>query len=266
MPATKAKKPGRPAGAAGNTARRIDKIARVNRAKRYLEVGVAKGHTFHLLDFPLMHAVDPRFKFDVNEFKNSARSYFEIPSDAFFRDPPDNKPYDVMFLDGLHTFEQTFRDFCASVAVSHPRSIWLIDDTIPSDEHSAMRDMGEALASREKAGGTGGAWHGDVYKCVFAIHDFFPNISYRTIVGSGNPQTIAIRLPRADFAPRWNDLAAISALTYADFTFNRDLLKPCTEAEAMQWLRESLPKPAAKAASAGLLARLRRKFRVGAAA
>ena len=87
-------------------------------------------------------------------------------------------------------------------------------------------------------------WHGDVYKCVFAIHDFFPNLSFRTFEpGPDNPQTVILNRPRPDFAPRFGNLEAISRLDYYGFWENRALLNLLPEEALFDWVAEAL-KPA----------------------
>jgi hypothetical protein len=73
---------------------------------------------------------------------------------------------------------------------------------------------------------------------VFTIHDFFPNLSYRTIVGRGNPQTVVIRRPRKEFRPKFGDLEKISRLTYYDFIEHRSMLNIARDEEMPAWLSE----------------------------
>ena len=224
---------------------RLRAIAAATGAQRYLEIGVHLGLTFHALDLPQMDGVDPAFLFDPADHARAGRRYFPVTSDAFFAAPPGSAPYDLIFLDGLHVFTQTFRDFCASQAMAHAGTVWLIDDTGPNDIFSAIPDQDLALEMRAAHGLTSRAWNGDVFKTVFALHDFFPSFDYRTIVGpGGRPQTMVIRRPRGVFAPRWNDLEAVSRLDYLDYLKNRDLLRECGFAAAMDWLRAAdLSKP-----------------------
>ena len=230
------------AGAAASvtfTVKRLRQIAEVIKPGRYLEVGVHAGGTFHALDFAEMDAVDPEFAFDHADHARAGRRYFEVVSDEFFTNPPDKKPYDLIFLDGLHTFEQTFRDFCASQALAHAGTVWLIDDTGPSDIFSAIPDQDLAIELRAAHGSGGPGWNGDVFKTVFALHDFFPNFDYRTIVNQGRPQTMVIRHPRPDFGPRWNNLETISRMGYPDYIRHRDVMQDCTLAQALEWLKQA---------------------------
>lgn len=222
------------------TARRLRRLGELNQTQRYLEIGVCSGDTFLNLDFATADAVDPNFQFDVGAFAREGTRFLAKTSDSFFQEDNDGQHYDLMFLDGLHTFEQCFRDFCASMAYANPRSIWLIDDTVPNDAFSIRKNMKETFQLRTAHGIKSLSWHGDVFKVLFAIHDFFPTFDYRTIEGSGNPQTIVIRSPRRDFSPRWNSLAAISHSDYIDFLNNRDILKSVGEDDAIDWVQKSL--------------------------
>jgi hypothetical protein len=219
---------------------RLEALARTNDAHAYLEIGVNEGHTFlNAKGFEVKHGVDPEFRLDVPAHASDSVVFFEMTSDDFFTHSADpNQKYDIVFLDGLHTFEQTFRDFCSSQAHSHDGTIWLVDDVHPSDIFSAHPDQAEAYRSRERHGLEGVQWHGDVFKVVFAIHDFFPNLSYRTIVGSGNPQAVVVRRQRDVFAPAFADLEQITRMTYYDFMQHRDVMNLATEDEVIAWLED----------------------------
>ncbi|MGH7257118.1 MAG: class I SAM-dependent methyltransferase [Nitrospiraceae bacterium] len=217
---------------------RLKELAKVNNAKSYLEIGVADGKTFLHTDFDLKHAVDPKFRFDTRQHESKNCKFFETTSDDFFLyfANPEVK-YDVIFLDGLHTFEQTFRDFCSTQAHCHDRTIWLIDDVYPSDAFSAIPSEALSRKFRKLQRGSGkGPWHGDVFKMMFAIHDFFPNLSYRTVVGHGNPQAVVVRRPRKEFNPRFGSLETISRLSYFDFLEEQALLDFATNEEVSAWL------------------------------
>ena len=221
----------------GHSARRLNRFARANNAQTYLEIGVARGNTFLNVNVGRKHAVDPRFRFDPRAFETEHTRFFEMPSDDFFLYGADgNTKYDIMFLDGLHTFEQTFRDFCASQRHCHEDTIWMIDDVYPSDVFSAHPDRSETIKLRRLHKLASRAWHGDVFKTIFAIHDFFPNFSYKTINSKGNPQAVLVRRPRSSFKPFYNSLEAISRMSYDDFLHNRDVLNLESEEDVLQWV------------------------------
>jgi hypothetical protein len=228
------------------SARRINAVARELGATRYLEIGVSKGKTFLAVNMPKKTAVDPRFRFDAAAIQTDEVHCHEMTSDEWFLKYADGETFDIIFLDGLHTFEQTFRDFCNSLLLSHANTVWIIDDTMPGDIYSSCRNQKMAIDVRRKDIGrvapdkTPGAWSGDVYKLVFAIHDFFSLLSYRTILHPGKPQTIVWRRRRSGFVPLLNDLAAISQLTYFDFQQNLDLFQGGAEEDVLKLLFDSL--------------------------
>ncbi|NET10323.1 MAG: class I SAM-dependent methyltransferase, partial [Symploca sp. SIO2B6] len=114
--------------------RRINYLIGHLKLRSYLEVGVARGDTFLEINTDKKYAVDPKFKFEFEKYKDQKQSFFEMPSDDFFSDHCFNlnEKFDLIFLDGLHTFEQTLRDFCSSLRFSHDETIWLLDDTVPT--------------------------------------------------------------------------------------------------------------------------------------
>lgn len=230
-------------GAVRYSTRRINGIAAHFNATRYLEIGVSGGRTFFTVDVENKVAVDPRFRFDWEPRQTENVRYFQMPSDEWFIEHGRSEQFDLIFLDGLHTFEQTFRDFCNALTVAHPGTVFMIDDTVPTDVFSAWPDHREAVNFRRaqalKSGLEGrvaSAWQGDVYKTIFAIHDFFPTLSYATIMGSGNPQTLVWRAGRRGFQTRFNSLEAISRLNYFDFENNVDVMNYCSESEALRLL------------------------------
>jgi len=200
---------------------RISYLSGLNNATKYLEIGVSKGTTFFPVDIRFKIAVDPCFRFDPSEHKQEGTHFFPIPSDEFFQKLDDNAPdvqnifvpkpfaFDIIFIDGLHTFEQSYRDFENSLRYAHDKTLWLIDDTVPSDAYSAIPDMEMAYYKRSQAGGGSfwhgdiykSPWHGDVYKTIFAIHDYHPECSYCTRIGE-NTETTVWRTDANDRHPR----------------------------------------------------------------
>ncbi|HUQ36473.1 MAG TPA: class I SAM-dependent methyltransferase [Aestuariivirga sp.] len=216
--------------------RRIHKIKEINAGISYLEIGVETGSTILNVDMPRKDGVDPLFKFDTDLFASSDVRFFSQTSDAFWTSGK-SRTYDIIMIDGLHTFEQTFRDLLCSMRFSHQQTVWLIDDTLPSDVFSAIPDQARCLRERQKLGSRNRAWHGDVYKIVPAIHDFIPVFDYATIVKSGNPQTLAWFSNRNDFKPRLANLEAISRMNYFDIEPNLGLFNIADEDEAFSRLR-----------------------------
>ncbi|HTT83085.1 MAG TPA: class I SAM-dependent methyltransferase [Rhizomicrobium sp.] len=226
------------------SARRINRLAAIVGARSYLEIGVRRGGTFFHVQIAEKVAVDPKFQFDVGQRPPNER-FFAMTSDEWFQQHSAGTTFDIIFIDGLHTFDQTLRDFCNSLFVSHPRTLWLIDDTMPSDMYAAWPDQVQAARTRRVDLGNhpewprSRAWQGDVFKVVFALHDFFPHISYRTLM-SGKPQTLAWRQPRDRFEPVLNSMEAIARMSYFHFRFNEHILRKVQDEPAFDEITRSL--------------------------
>ena len=186
---------------------------------RYLEVGVHAGETFHALRATKKVAVDPAFLFDTRAaaVADATATFHPVPSDDYFLRlcPPDER-FDVVFLDGLHTFEQTLRDLMNALARTRPDSVIVIDDVLPSGYAASVREIGEFARLHSTVPGTPDAWMGDVYRLVWFIAVFMPMWSYATIA-ENHGQLVLWREPRREPAPDPEmTVEAVSRISYAD--------------------------------------------------
>jgi hypothetical protein len=154
-------------------------------------------------------------------------------SDAHFASLPISVKYDAIFIDGLHIFEQVVRDFSNSILHTHDQSVILIDDTLPDDVYSSLRDPHETSRFRHMVANKSRAWHGDVFKVVFYINDFWPCLNYRTIDVGGNPQTLVWRSPTGGRDPVFNNAELISRLTYFDLHTRINVLRRASEEDSI---------------------------------
>lgn len=210
---------------ASAAAYRLNRIAGYFNCKTYLEIGVCCGNTFFHVNVPHKTAVDPWFRFQAETYAAPGLFFFEWTSNDFFARLPwiqqrhygRHIAYDLIYIDGMHTFEQTILDFVNTIPVSHAGTIWVFDDTVPRDPYSALADNDRNQKYRLLAGLAPGPWHGDVYKCVFAIHDYFMEYSWCTQADAGNGQTIiwktATPAKRRKLLP---NMAAIRSMGYFD--------------------------------------------------
>jgi hypothetical protein len=166
---------------------RINQLLGLTNGNSYLEVGVEQGHTFHAVTAGNKVAVDPRFLFDVDasmrDFPHC--EYHETTSDRYFEKLGPGREFDLIFLDGMHTYEQTYRDFNSALMHLAPRGIIVMDDTFPKDVYSSHRSMEMALQLRREYAEARPGWHGDTFKAVILIATFNPLIDYCTIAGNG---------------------------------------------------------------------------------
>jgi len=167
---------------------------------RYLEIGVDQGVTFHQLRAASKAAVDVRFAFDAAAARqnpaNAHCSYFEMTSDHYFTvDQGRVAQFDVVFIDGLHTFDQTLRDLLHASYVLAPDGILIVDDVMPSTYAASMPDLALSREFWKATSNPDGSWMGDVYRLVFFIADYLTSFSYATVV-ENHGQTIMWRAPR----------------------------------------------------------------------
>jgi hypothetical protein len=225
---------------------RINYLSKINTSEYYLEIGVDDGFTFTQVDISYKTGVDPHFSPDSTTILEKSRSggtLHQTTSDDFFLSIPTDYIYDFVFIDGLHTWDQTYRDLCNTLNHTHENSIILVDDTYPANVFSAMRNQQESLESRKlyNENDTSTNWYGDVYKTIFMVHDFHPLLSYVTIdKNHGNPQTIILKIPRKTFTPKFNSAEKIERVDYFEFVKHKDLLNLMPEQDALNWVREIL--------------------------
>ena len=212
----------------GSSHERLNAVLDRLPGSRYLEIGVARGATFFNVDAAIKVAVDPRFRFDPRErAEHPEETYHPISSDDYFAQAiGSSEPFDLIFLDGLHTYPQTLRDFLSSMALAHQRTVWLIDDTVPTSAIAADPDLQRVRQVRAQLGqAEDQTWMGDVFKVVAFIDSFLPQFTCLTTDGHG--QTFVLPIPRPKAAPRFSSPDAIDRLDYLDAVLLRDnLLTP----------------------------------------
>lgn len=99
------------------TSQRINRLAEKFGLKTYLEIGVFNGDTFNAVCLPSKTAVDPQFQFNTSDYEKDNVKFYEMPSDEFFyRSQLEDRvtKYDLIYIDGLHTYEQSYKDFINS--------------------------------------------------------------------------------------------------------------------------------------------------------
>jgi hypothetical protein len=230
------------------SARRINTLlAAMSGSHRYLEVGVETGHTFFEVSAAFKTAVDPQFLFELEAAQtiHPDWNFFQITSDQFFQGNSIDKPYDVVFLDGLHTWDQTYRDFCNSLLITHERSVIVLDDIFPCDVFSCNRDQLEGtMMRRMMTGDPSNLWHGDTYKVIPLIQIFHPTLSYCTIITDGNPQALVWR-SREPMEPPFDIINSQGSLNMSDLDYlwflrNQDRYNLMPETEALELVTASL--------------------------
>ena len=228
-------------------------------AKTYLEIGIDSGESFVNISAERKYGVDPVATNDlINRLlKNAGISFFKYASigangtiqialnatntlpdgmpanknselyyessDLFFAQhaPPlfKDNPVDMAFVDGLHTYHQTFIDVINVLDFLSENGVILIHDCNPPTEASAYPSICIEDAARANPPGWGGYWCGDVWKSIVRLRatrsdlrvfvldcDFGIGVVYK-----GQPEgTLDISIPD------------IENLTYADLQKDRE--------------------------------------------
>ena len=212
--------------------------------QRYLEIGLEAGRTLENVLAPHRVGVDPNPLFDTHVLPDGVAIY-SVPSDDYFARLPRRTAFDIVFVDGLHTYQQTYRDVIN--AFRHcPNGVLLIDDVVPSDWISAIPDQAESLELRRQHGIDNIDWHGDVFKVILMLRDHHPELDWVTITDCGNPQTFVWRRAKTSVGRGPHRRARIRAVSDAVVDSYRDVsfadvfdagvpesFHPCEEAEAL---------------------------------
>lgn len=147
--------------------RAIDTIG----AQRYLEIGVESGNCFSTIKATEKIGVDPvpAQPATQRELAKPGVQYFPMESDRFFQEEAArvlSKGVDVVFIDGLHTFAQTYRDCVNSLKHLNQGGVIFVHDCLPANASEAT-----VAASYEEVGKLVGStwdgyWTGDTWKAI----------------------------------------------------------------------------------------------------
>jgi len=165
---------------------RIDLINKVLKTKKnslnYLEIGVNHGVCFYNVKCKNKTGVDPSFDIRLtdkiqNKWPNihnlfSNNKLVELTSDDYFakkKKENDNSKFDVIFIDGLHTYEQTYIDVLNSLEHLADDGVILMHDCNPPYDYSAHPTTSYEEYLEVKKPEWGVEWTGDVWKTIVRL-------------------------------------------------------------------------------------------------
>ena len=224
---------------------RINSLLKMTESDHYLEIGVENGSTFFGIQAGFKVAVDPKFLFDFQARSRSEEKFFQVTSDDFFAQAEEhNFLFDVIFLDGLHNFSQTYRDLICALEYLSPTGFILIDDVFPNDKYSFIPDQDLALAERARSVAPNPipniSWHGDIFKVMALIHDYHPCLHFRTFWEEGsNPQSVIWWDFSEERTKRFGGIPEISNMSYEEVLANQDILQMDSEENILEKLKHS---------------------------
>ena len=119
----------------------INKIIIKRNYTSYLEIGCFKDETFNQINIKKKIGVDP-----------VSGGNLRMTSDQFFID--NKEKFDLIFIDGLHVYEQVIKDIFNSIKVLKENGIILVHDCLP-------RKLWYQTPTRMSD-----TWNGDVWKAI----------------------------------------------------------------------------------------------------
>ena len=155
----------------------IQKIINRINAQTYLEIGTSHGECFLKIIAPNKIAVDPvtninwlkRIFYGARNISNLGSRYIQLTSDQFFIKEKhflEKHGLDVVFIDGLHTYEQSLKDVQNVLKYLNPRGVVVMHDCNPVDEYSAMPGYSLDEVRSHNLDNWVGEWCGDVWKTI----------------------------------------------------------------------------------------------------
>lgn len=120
---------------------------------KYLEIGVAKGHCFDRVQCPVKFGVDPGV---------DGKAVYKMTSNEFFRQ--NEREFDIVFIDGLHLYEQVHSDIVNSLAVLSENGTIVCHDMNPQKEERQLRDKVTEC------------WNGDCWKAWVLLRETRPDL------------------------------------------------------------------------------------------
>lgn len=150
----------------------INHFIQKNDSKTYLEIGYYKGWSFDNVKCHFKTAVDP---FPCKTPKQESVEYgqyvlntenekiIKLKSDDFFFQ--NKNKYDIIFIDGLHEWEQVYRDILNSLLVLNENGTIVLHDCNPPEYEYTNT-------------GINGCWTGDTYKAVLKFQENFDYVFY----------------------------------------------------------------------------------------
>lgn len=127
----------------------IKHLLKLNKGKKYLEIGVEDGDNLRQIKTSVMHGVDPASK----------NATHHQTSDEFFEMLHPEYKYDVVFVDGLHVAAQAQRDIENALDHLNDGGFVVVHDCNPPNEWYQRSEAEAAKNGFRK-------WNGDVYKAI----------------------------------------------------------------------------------------------------
>jgi hypothetical protein len=134
--------------------------------ENYLEIGVRFGNSLALskcrsVGIDPAYVIEAELSGEVHLQRTTSDEYFSRPDPLA---PTHGEPFDLAFIDGMHLFEFSLRDFINTEEHCRTSSVVIFDDVLP-------RTVAEAARKRHTT-----AWTGDVYPVIEVLRRYRPEL------------------------------------------------------------------------------------------
>lgn len=214
--------PGREKSAAG----RVNRLAALLQATRYLELGSRDGKRFCAVRCTERTGAGIKASAWTGADRAGA-TLVDVRPERFLAQLDPRTTFDIIAVARRATADAAYRVFVATLLHAHPRTVWLLDDIVPA----AFDPPAPAAPENPVAGPGSGS---DLFKLVAMLHDFHQGLDYRTIRSGRTTQTLVWRSPRSHRAPRFASIASIAHLTDADAHRESEIFQFASEDDALR--------------------------------
>lgn len=135
--------------------------------KSYLEIGVYDGENYNGVRCDEKECCDPC----VCDVKVNCDVTYKTTSDEMFEDMPEDKKYDIIFIDGMHDESFVDKDIMNSLKHLNKDGLICLHDTFPPSKEST-----EKFDTYSDDRGT---WCGDVFKSILKLNQ--TDLNYFTV-------------------------------------------------------------------------------------
>ena len=132
----------------------INHLIEWNGYKSYLEIGLSRGECFYEVKCESKEACDP---YPDGEYAESVCTY-RLESEAMFSNISEDKKWDIIFIDGLHSEEMAGCDIIHSLKHLNKGGKIVVHDALPNSEENTGDEVPPDINYRE--------WNGNVYKSI----------------------------------------------------------------------------------------------------
>lgn len=188
----------------------INTLIAKNGYKSYLEIGVGNPErNYFLIECEEKECIDPMYinedtvfedKFNAMENLGKCVSY-KMTSDEAFEIMPEDKKYDLIFIDGDHSEEQSGRDLINAFKHITENGTIVMHDTNPEFEEDTI--YGDSVV-----------WNGDAWKTVSKLREY--GVTFYT-----HPEDYGVTVIKRTGSEKLPEKFEPSNLTFSDFNSDR---------------------------------------------